>query len=260
MNFPLFHATFATMLSWLKNIGEYVLLMRRALRKPERLGEYGRSLLKEIDYLGFDSVAIVTIISLFVGAVVTIQTALNLEDPLIPDYYIAIATRESIILEFSPTMVSLILAGKVGSNIASTLGTMRVSEQIDALEVMGVNSASYLITPKVIASMLYNPILIVLSMFLGILGGFIAGQLTGMISPTDYILGIQLGFKPFYVQYALTKTVVFAFLITSISSYYGYTVKGGAVEVGTASTRAVVSSSVAVIVSNYILTQLLLSS
>ena len=248
------------MLNWLKNTGEYVLLMGRAMRKPERWSEYGRSLLREIDYLGYDSVAIVTIISIFVGAVVTIQTALNLDDPLIPDYYIAIATRESIILEFSPTMVSLILAGKVGSNIASTLGTMRVSEQIDALEVMGVNSASYLITPKVIASMLYNPILIVLSMFLGILGGFIAGQMTGMISATDYILGVQLGFRPFYVEYALTKTVVFAFLITSISSYYGYTVKGGAVEVGTASTRAVVSSSVAVIVSNYILTQILLSS
>lgn len=234
--------------------------MLRALRKPEQLREYWRALIREIDYLGYDSVAIVSIISLFVGAVVTIQTALNLEDPLIPDYYIAIATRESIILEFSPTMISLILAGKVGSNIASTLGTMRVSEQIDALEVMGVNSASYLITPKVVASMIYNPILIVLSMFLGLFGGFIAGSMTEMISPTDYILGSQLGFKPYYVQYAMTKTVVFAFLITSISSYHGYTVKGGAVEVGAASTRAVVSSSVAVIVSNYILTQILLST
>lgn len=248
------------MLKALNNLGAYFLLIGRALRRPERWKEYWKALSREIDYLGYDSVVIVTIISLFVGAVVTIQTALNLEDPLIPDYYIAIATRESIILEFSPTMISLILAGKVGSNIASTLGTMRVSEQIDALEVMGVNSASYLITPKIVASMIFNPILIVLSMFLGLLGGFIAGNLTGMISATDYQLGLQLGFKPYYVQYALSKTVVFAFLITSISSYYGYTVKGGAVEVGTASTKAVVSSSVAVIVANYILTQVLLSS
>lgn len=244
----------------LHHFGAYCLLMKRAFQKPGRSREYGKALAREIDYLGLDSVAIVGIISLFVGAVVTIQTALNLDDPFIPDYYIAIATRESIILEFSPTMVSLILAGKVGSNIASTLGTMRVSEQIDALEVMGVNSASYLVMPKVLASMLFNPILIMLSMGLGLLGGYIAGNLTGVISTPDYLLGIQLGFKPFYITYAMTKTVVFAFLITSISAYYGYTVKGGAVEVGTSSTRAVVSSSVAVIVANYFLTQILLGT
>lgn len=241
-----------------RTTGAYFLLMIRVFRKPEKTKVYTRALLREIDLLGLDSVAIVAIISIFVGAVVTIQTALNLDDPLIPDYYVAIATRESIILEFSPTMVSLILAGKVGSNIASTLGTMRVSEQIDALDVMGINSASYLILPKIVASMLYNPFLIIISMFLGILGGYIAGSLTGMVAPVDYVLGVQLGFKSFYIAYALTKTVVFAFLITSIAAYSGYTVQGGAVEVGVSSTRAVVSASVAIIVANYLLTQLLL--
>lgn len=242
-----------------ENLGAYILLMGKVFNKPERWREYWKALAKEIDYLGYDSVAIVSIISLFVGAVVTIQTAFNLDDPLIPSYYIAIATRESIILEFSPTMVSLILAGKVGSNIASTLGTMRVSEQIDALEVMGVNSAAYLIGPKVVAGVIYNPILIIISMFLGVFGGYLAGNLTGVITTTDFVLGLQTEFKTFYIAYALIKTAVFAFLIASISAYFGYTVKGGAVEVGNASTNAVVSSSVAVIVSNYILTQILLA-
>ncbi|GCD80682.1 ABC transporter permease [Schleiferia thermophila] len=220
---------------------------------------YFEAFLIEIEHLGINSLGLVAIISLFVGAVVTIQTALNLENPLIPAYYIAIATRESIILEFSPTMVSLILAGKVGSNIASTLGTMRVSEQIDALEVMGVNSASYLILPKIVAAVFFNPILISMSMFLGILGGFVFGQLTGMIGPQDFIEGLLLEFNPFYVTYALIKTVVFAFIITSVSAFHGYYVKGGAVEVGNSSTKAVVSSSLIIILANYILTQLILS-
>lgn len=243
---------------YLNDFGKYFLLLGRVFRKPEQWKEYRKAMWMEIDLLGWDSVLFVSIISLFVGAVVTIQTALNLEDPLIPDYYIAIATRESIVLEFSPTMVSLILAGKVGSNIASTLGTMRVSEQIDALDVMGVNSASYLILPKIVATVIFNPVLIVLSMFLGIWGGYLAGQFTEMVAPQDFILGLQTGFKSYYIGYALTKTVVFAFLITTISSYFGYYVRGGAVEVGVSSTRAVVSSSMAVIVANYVLTQILL--
>jgi phospholipid/cholesterol/gamma-HCH transport system permease protein len=246
--------------SSIEKFGEYILLMGRLFHKPERFSMYRKAFAKEIDYLGYDSVAIVAIISLFVGAVVTIQTALNLDNPIIPAYYIAIATRESIILEFSPTMISLILAGKVGSNIASTLGTMRVSEQIEALDVMGINSPAYLILPKILASMIFNPILILISMFLGILGGYIAGDLSGMITPPDYILGLQLGFRPYYVAYSLSKTVVFAFLITSISAYYGFTVKGGAIEVGAASTKAVVTSSVAVIVANYIITQVVLGN
>ncbi|MFN3952734.1 MAG: MlaE family ABC transporter permease [Thermaurantimonas sp.] len=244
---------------YLEDFGRYVLMLGRVFRKPENKRMYFDAFLTEIEHLGIQSVGLVAIISLFVGAVVTIQTALNLENPLIPAYYIAIATRESIILEFSPTMVSLILAGKVGSNIASTLGTMRVSEQIDALEVMGVNSASYLILPKVLAAVFFNPILISMSMFLGILGGYIFGQLTGMVGPEDFIEGLLLEFKAFYVTYALIKTVVFAFIITTVSAYYGYYVKGGAVEVGQSSTRAVVASSLIIILANYILTQIILS-
>jgi phospholipid/cholesterol/gamma-HCH transport system permease protein len=244
---------------FLQALGGYTLLMGRVFNKPERWDMYRKALWKEIQLHGLDSLGIVSIISVFVGAVVAIQTALNLEDPLIPDYYVAIATRESIILEFSPTMISLILAGKVGSNIASTLGTMRVSEQIEALEVMGVNSATYLILPKIIACVLFNPILITLSMGLGLFGGYFMAGATGMVSFGDFIMGLQLAFVPFYVTYALIKTVVFAFLISSISAYFGYTVKGGAVEVGEASTRAVVSSSVALIVANYFLTDLMLS-
>ena len=243
----------------LEGIGTYIMLIARVFKKPERWSEYRKSFWRDIDHLGLDSVGIVGVISLFVGAVVTIQTALNLEDPLIPQYYIAIATRESIILEFSPTMISLILAGKVGSNIASTIGTMRVTEQIDALEVMGINSASYLILPKIAAAIIFNPILITISIFLGLLGGYLAGDLTGMVSMADFVYGLKLGFNPFYVTYALLKTVIFAFLIASISAYFGYNVKGGAIDVGIASTTAVVNRSVAIIVANYFLTDLLLS-
>lgn len=233
--------------------------MLRVFKKPERWSEYRKSFWREIDLLGLDSIGIVAIISLFVGAVVTIQTALNLDDPLVPQYYIAIATRESIILEFSPTMISLILAGKVGSNIASTIGTMRVTEQIDALDVMGINSAGYLILPKLAAAVFFNPVLITISIFLGLLGGYYAGEFTGMVSMADFEYGLKLGFNPFYLTYALVKTVIFAFLIATISSYFGYNVKGGAIDVGTASTTAVVNSSVAIIVANYFLTDILLS-
>jgi phospholipid/cholesterol/gamma-HCH transport system permease protein len=244
--------------SWLSTLGKFFIMLGRAIRKPESFKEYRKAFWRDLDHLGVDSLGIVTIISLFVGAVVTIQTAYNLDDPLIPDYYIAIATRESIILEFSPTIVSLILAGKVGSNIAGTLGSMRVTEQIDALEVMGVNPHAYLILPKIVALVFFNPILISLSMFLGIVGGYLAASLGGMVAPQDFIQGLQMEFNTYYVIYALIKTVVFAFLIVTISAYYGFFVKGGAIEVGINSTKAVVSSSVAIIVSNYLLTQLLL--
>lgn len=237
--------------------GEYMVLLGKTFRKPENWKQYGKAFARDLELLGLNSIGIVTIISLFMGAVVTIQTAYNLNDPLIPDYYIGIATRESIVLEFSPTIVSLILAGKVGSNIASTLGSMKVSEQIDALEIMGINPAAYLILPKIVALMLFNPILIILSMFLGILGGYIAATF-GVLAPDDFILGLQTVFNPFYITYALIKTVVFAFLITSISAFYGFCVKGGAVEVGINATKAVVTSSLAIIVANYVLTQFLL--
>ncbi|GGH66489.1 MAG: ABC transporter permease [Bacteroidetes bacterium] len=240
-------------------IGDYLLLMWRTFRRPESWRESWKAFWREVDLLGLDSIWIVAIISLFMGAVVTIQTALNLDDPFIPSYYVAIAVRESIILEFSPTMVSLILAGKVGSNIASTIGTMRTSEQIDALEVMGINSANYLILPKIAASVFFNPVLLVISVFLGLAGGYLAGNYTGMVIFSDFILGLQMGWNPFYITYAIIKMIVFAFLISSIAGYFGYSVKGGAIEVGRSSTTAVVNASLAIIVFNYILTDLLLN-
>lgn len=243
--------------SWIKSLGRYFIMLGRTFKRPENLKEYYRSFIRDLDLLGVNSVAIVSIISIFVGAVVTIQTAYNLQDPLVPDYYIALATRESIVLEFSPTMISLILAGKVGSNIASTLGSMRVTEQIDALEVMGVNPESYLIQPKIIALLFFNPVLISISMFLGIVGGYLAA-IAGIMNVEDFLLGLQLEFNPFYITYALIKTMVFSFLIVSISAYYGFFVKGGAIEVGVNATKAVVSSSVAIIVANYFLTNILL--
>lgn len=242
-----------------EGIGSYFQLMRRVFRRPDRWKLFYRSLIQEIGALGVDSIIIVAILSVFVGAVVTIQTALNLSDPLVPNIYIAIATRESITLEFSPTVISLILAGKVGSNIASSLGTMRVSEQIDALEVMGINSANYLILPKIVALVFFNPLLIIMSIFLGLWGGYVVGGTQGLISYTDTLIGYRLEFMPFYTFYALTKTVVFAFIIGSVSAYCGYNVKGGAVEVGAASTNAVVRSSLVIILANYILTDLILN-
>jgi len=239
-------------------LGDYILLMKRVFSKPEKKLVYYRQIIKEIESLGINSIGIVAIISAYMGAVITLQTAYNTENPFLPNYIIGLAARDSILLEFSSTIVGLILAGKVGSNIASEIGSMRVSEQIDALEIMGVNSASFLILPKIIATVLFNPFLTILSVVVGIFGGWSVGVFTGVITTQDYINGVQHGFVPFYITYALIKTVVFAFLITTISSYYGYTVKGGSVEVGRSSTKAVVTASVAILLFNLILTQLLL--
>ncbi|MEY2964086.1 MAG: hypothetical protein RL754_1347 [Bacteroidota bacterium] len=242
-------------------IGAYAVLMTKVFRRPDRWKMFYRSLIKEINILGVDSIGIVVILSVFMGAVVTIQTAFQLsDDPLIPTYYIAMATRESITLEFSPTVVSLILAGKVGSNIASSIGTMRVSEQIDALEVMGINSANFLILPRIVAQLIFNPVLVTISLFLGLWGGAMAGDLLGLVPFEESIMGYQLEFIPFEnVFYALIKSVAFAFIIGSVSAYCGYTVKGGAVEVGIASTNAVVRACLAIIFANYILTDLMLN-
>jgi phospholipid/cholesterol/gamma-HCH transport system permease protein len=212
----------------------------------------------EIESLGIGSLGIVAIISIFMGAVITIQSAVGFESPWIPLYAVGLATRDSVILEFSPTIVSLILAGKVGSNIASEIGTMRVSEQIDALEIMGINSSAYLILPKIVAAMFINPFLIIISMFLGLFGGWFFGIMTGAVTSYEFIYGIQYTFKPYNVTYALIKTVVFAFIITSVSSYHGYYTEGGALEVGKSSTKAVVYSSIIILIFNFILTQLLL--
>ena len=243
----------------IKNIGGYVLFMAQVFRKPEKVKIYRVLFFREIEDLGISSLGIVSFFSFFIGAVVSLQMAYNMGDnPFIPLSYIALATRESIILEFAPTMISIVLAGKVGSYIASSIGTMKVTEQVDALEVMGVNSISFLVAPKIVAALLFFPILISLSMFLGILGGWVASVSSGVCTSHDYVLGLQTYFKPFYVIYALIKTEFFAFAIATIPSYYGYKVSGGALEVGRASTKAVVWTSITIILLNYILTQLLL--
>jgi len=241
------------------HIGRYTLLMLKVFARPEKGRIYYRQTIREMENLGIKSVGIVMIISAFMGAVITLQTAYNTENPFLPKYLIGLGCRDSILLEFSSTMVALILAGKVGSHIASELGTMRVTEQIDALEIMGVNSASYLILPKVIACILFFPFLTILSIAVGITGGYLAVVSTKVISPENFIYGIQYAFIPFYITYSLIKMVFFAFLITTISSYHGYYSYGGSLEVGEASTKAVVHSSVFVLLFNVILTQLLLS-
>jgi len=239
-------------------LGSYFLFLGSVLRRPESWREFGKSLMREIELLGLSSIPLVIFISLFMGAVLTIQTAINLDDPFIPDLYIGVAVREGIILEFSPTIVSLILAGKVGSNISSSLGAMRVTEQMDALQVMGINPAGYLVLPKIVACLMFFPVLIVFSIFMGLLGGYLAGDWLQMVNPDHFLMGYFDEFNPFFVVYALTKTVFFAFIISSISAWYGFHVKGGAVEVGKASTKAVVTMSFTIILFNYILTNVML--
>lgn len=246
------------MLKMLTHIGRYFLMIKEVFNKPLKWSVMKQLIFKDIDDLIIDSLGIVAFISFFVGGVVSIQTALNLNNPLIPKYLIGFATRQSVILEFSPTFLSIIMAGKVGSFITSSIGTMRVTEQIDALEVMGVNSLNYLVFPKMISLLLY-PFVIGLSMFLGIVGGWVAGVYGGFVSSDEFIHGIQDDFIPFHITYAFIKTFVFAFILATIPSYHGYYMKGGALEVGKASTVSFVWTSVVIILSNYILTQLLLS-
>lgn len=242
----------------IRHFGAYFILMTQVLRRPDKSKVFWRQFLVELQSLGIDSLGIVAIISIFMGAVVALQTAFNIDSPLIPAYTVGFTTRQSMILEFSPTVIGLILAGKVGSRIASEIGTMRVTEQIDALQIMGVNSANFLILPKTVAAIFINPFLIVISMFLGIFGGWLACTTSGVISSEDYVVGIRAWFDPYTITYALIKTVVFAYLIVTISSYHGYRISGGALEVGRASTKAVVYSSILIIIFNLILTQLLL--
>lgn len=241
------------------HIGRYGYLLFKSFAKPEKHDIYFRQIMREMYSLGFNSLGITMVISFFMGAVVTLQTAYNLESPLIPTYLIGLGTRDSMILEFSSTVVGLILAGKVGSNIASEIGTMRVSEQIDAIEIMGINSASYLIFPKLVAAVFFNPFLTVVSIGVGIFGGWLAASTSGAVDTADYLYGIKYAFIPYYITYSLIKTVVFAFIIVSVSAYHGYYVKGGSLEVGRASTRAVVYSSVLILMANLIITQLMLT-
>jgi phospholipid/cholesterol/gamma-HCH transport system permease protein len=234
-------------------------MLKEVFNKPTKWSVMRGLIFKEIDDLVIGSLGIVAFISFFVGGVVSIQTALNLTNPLIPKQLIGFATRQSIILEFAPTFISIIMAGKMGSFITSSIGTMRVTEQIDALEVMGVNSLNYLVFPKIIASLLY-PFLIGIAMFLGILGGWIAGVYGGFVASNEFVDGLQTNFIPFHITYAFIKTMVFAIILSTIPSFHGYYMKGGALEVGKASTVSFVWTSVVIIVVNYILTQLLLTS
>ncbi len=246
-------------MKFLFHFGRYLSMLGQAFQRPEKQSIYFRQILVEMEKLGLASVGIVAIISVFMGAVLAIQMAFNIDTPLIPSYTIGFVTRQSVQLEFSPTIISLILAGKVGSRIASELGTMRVTEQIDALEIMGINPATFLILPKIVASMIINPFLIAMSMLLAVGGGWIAGIFTGLFPSAEYIYGIQSFFHMYDIFYAFAKTIVFAFIIASVSAYNGYYTKGGALEVGEASTNGVVYSSIAIIFMNLILTQILLA-
>ncbi|MBR1808421.1 MAG: ABC transporter permease [Paludibacteraceae bacterium] len=247
------------MKSFFIHIGEYCLLMGRVFRLPDKWRMFFRQLSKELEKQGIQSLPIVIIISVFIGAILTIQTKLNTSNPLLPTYSTGLVTRDTLLLEFSSTILCLILAGKVGSNIASEIGTMRITEQIDALEIMGVNSANYLILPKITAFVLMMPILVVISMSVGLVGGYCVGLFSDVITVADYLLGIQYAFIPFYVWYSIIKSLVFAFIIASVSSYYGYYAYGGALEVGKASTSAVVNSSVLILFFNLLLTNLMLN-
>lgn len=245
-------------MGFFEHVGRYAELMSEVFTRPQRWRLLGRQYVKEVEKLGIDSLGITIIISFFIGTAITTQMVLNTENPLLPKYVTGLTTRETLLLEFSSTILCLILAGKVGSNIASEIGTMRITEQIDALKIMGVNAPNYLILPKVLGFVTIIPVLVVFSMFVGLLGGYLCGFTTGIIQPSVYVMGIQYAFNPFYITYSLIKSVVFAFIISSVASYYGYFAYGGALEVGKASTKAVVNSSVIVLLFNVLLTNLLL--
>ena len=246
-------------MNYLEHIGKYFMMLRQVFTKPQKNRVFREALSREIDELGLKSLGIVMFISFFIGGVIALQTALNLNNPLIPKTLIGFAAKRSIILEFAPTFCSIILAGQAGSYITSSIGTMRVTEQIDALEVMGINSLNYLVLPKIIATVFFYPFLIALGMALGIFGGWIAGNISGLFAGTDYIEGVQMDFTPFLLQYAIIKTVIFAFLIATVPAYHGYYVKGGSLGVGKASTQSVVWTIVIIVIANYFLTQMLLT-
>lgn len=238
--------------------GRYCIFMRRVFSLPERWKVFGQRTIGEVSKLGIDSIPLVLIISLFIGAVIAIQMQLNISSPLIPSYSVGLATRDIVLLEFSNSILCLILAGKVGSNIASEIGTMRVTEQIDALEIMGINSANYLVLPKIVAFVLFMPVLVIICIGTALVGGYLVAMLTDLITISRYVYGLQALFEEWYVWYAIIKSLVFAFIIASVASFYGYYVKGGALEVGKASTNGVVSSSILILLFDVLLTKILL--
>lgn len=250
---------FKPLLKSLQSLGKYVMLMGRVFSGPERIRMYLKQYINEIVKLGVDSVGIVLLISFFIGAVICIQIKLNIESPWMPRFVVGYATREILLLEFSSSIMCLILAGKVGSNIASEIGTMRVTQQIDALEIMGVNSAAYLILPKALALMTIIPFLVIFSITSGIVGAFCTAWIGHVMNVEDFIYGIQYSFQEWYIWVSFIKSVVFAYIIATVSAYFGYTVEGGSIGVGKASTDSVVTSSVLILFSDLILTQLLMA-
>lgn len=242
----------------IRNIGKYMMMLGVVFTLPDKWRIFRIRLFQEIELIGIKSIPLVALMSAFMGGVIAMQTASNMSNPLLPTYTVGYITQSSTILEFSPTIISLILAGKIGSNVASEIGTMRVTEQIDALEIMGVNSLSFLVLPKTVAAIFFFPVLVIFSIGLSLVGGWAAVVISGLLSSEDYILGIRSFFEVGHIGYALTKTIVFGFLIVTVSSFKGYYTKGGALDVGKSSTEAVVSSSVAILVANFLLTQLIL--
>lgn len=239
-------------------LGKYLLLVKSLFARPEKVSMYWKEMIRQMNDIGVGSLGIIAIISLFIGAVTAIQFAYQLSGNLVPLWWIGIIVRDSMVLELAPTISGLILAGKVGSSIATELGTMRISEQIDALEIMGVNTKAYLVGPKVLGALIIIPLLVILAAALGMLGGLLAGILTGIYSQSEYLRGLQDYFNDFDLYVMILKSLVFSFLITSISSYHGYFAEGGALEIGRASTRAVVHSSIAIIVANFLIASILL--
>ena len=243
--------------NWLYTFGKYLLLMGRTFSRPERFRMFWKKYVKEMSALGVDSIGIVLLISFFIGAVICIQIKLNIQSPWMPRWVSGYTTREIMLLEFSSSIMCLILAGKVGSNIASELGTMRVTQQIDALDIMGVNSANYLIAPKVLGLITLMPCLVIFADVMGIIGAYATAYIGHILSPDDLTMGLQHAFNPWFVWMSIIKSIVFAFIIASVSSFCGYTVEGGSVEVGQASTSAVVNSSIIILFADVFLTQLL---
>ncbi|MDD3034513.1 MAG: ABC transporter permease [Bacteroidales bacterium] len=243
----------------LELIGKYVLLMKMVFSRPEKARIFWKQFFIDAERLVLDSIPIVAVISIFIGGVIVIQTAYNIENPFIPKMYVGYMARESLVLEFCSTMIALILAGKVGSNISSEIGSMRITEQIDAMEMMGINSSSYLILPKLAATSFFNPLLMLMSFMLGLVGGGLIVIITGVVTFSDYTTGLQYAFRGYYIFYSMVKMAIFSFIITSVSAFYGYYASGGSLGVGKSSTKAIVVSSVSILVANLIITQLMLN-
>ena len=245
-------------MSLLTNIGKYFMMLRIIFSRPEKWSIFRNRIMNEIEIIGIKSLPIVALLSVFMGGVIALQTAANMTSPILPEYTIGYITRSSTILEFSPTILSLILAGKIGSNIASEIGTMRVTEQIDALETMGINSLTYLVLPKIVGAVFFFPLMVIFSIGLSLIGGWMAVILSGLSNTETFVFGLRSFFLMGDIWYALVKVVVFAFVIVTVSSFYGFYTKGGAIDVGRSSTQAGVISSVVILICNFFLTQMIL--